>query len=313
MAMNQELWTRDFAANLYDTNAFYTIAKNHSQYLAGNIVHIPNAATGTAGGVLTNATVLPVTSTGFTYSDLTYSPATLYAGPMHVTNIDFSEASFDSRSEAMSDMVGYLKEQLGQLIAISWAPAVTSTGSIVDTTGSGTATRSNIFGNTAIKKITVADLNAARVILEKNAKRGDDLYLIVDPFQYADIVELAGAAYIPVPAEKALVSAFVGEFAGFKIIKRYKGIGYTAAKAAKVAFGAAEANTHLSAALAVSASMLSYAVGTVENGGIMLDVKPYQTGYFTDVMQGHVRVGASPIYPVASNIVKGIVAIIESK
>jgi hypothetical protein len=310
MAHNIQLWTRDFAANLYDQTAFYTIAKNHSEYLKGNIVHIPYASNAVTGGVLTNGTSLPVSAVRSTFSDLTYSPATLYANPTYVTNIDAAEASFDTRSETMKDMVGFLKENFGQYIAIAWSPDVTSTGSIVDSTG--TVTRSNIFGNTAIKKLTLADLTNARVTLEKNAKRGDDLYLIVDPFQFADIVEFAGAA-MQYTDNSVNVKAYIAEYAGFKIIKRYKGIGYTAAKAAKVAYGAAEANTHLSAALAVSASMLSYAVGTPENGGIMLDVKPYETGYYADVMQGHVRVGASPIYPVVNSTVNGVVAIIESK
>jgi len=311
MSINRQLWTLDFAKNIYDEKSFWTIGKNHSQYLAGNIVHIPNATNKTPIAVLTAGTVLPVASTALTYSDLTYSPVTLAAGPIHVTNIEASEASFNTRTEAMADMVGGIKENVGQAIAINWSPAVTSTGSIFDSTG--TATRGNIFGNSAIKKLTLADLTNARVALEKSCKRSDDLYLIVDPYQYADIVEFAGAAMQYVPANDVQVKAYIAEYAGFKIIKRYKGIGYTAAKAAKVAFGAAEANTHLSAALAVAGSFVSYAVGTVENGGIMVDVKEYQTGYFTDVMQGHTRVGASPIFPVVSNTVAGVVVIIESK
>jgi len=306
MAHNVQLWTADFAANLYDSTAFWTIARNHSGYVNGNIVHIPNAATATPGGVLTNGTVLPVASTRKTFADVTYSPVTLYAGPVHVTNIDAAEASFETRTATMEDMKNYMVSQIGKFIAIAWAPAVTSTGSIVDTTG--VATRGNIFGNAAIKKITMADLLSARVKLEQSSKRGDDLFLIVDPFQYADIVELAGAAFIPVPAEKALVSAFVGEYAGFKIVKRYEGIGYTAAKAAKVAFGAAAQATDLSAALAVSASFLSFAIADIK-----LDVKEFETGYFADVMQAALRCGASPMYPVAANIQPGVVAIIESK
>lgn len=307
MSMNKQLWTADFARNLYDTVDFWSVGRNHSQYMSGNIVHIPNAATGTPITVLTSGTTLPVDSTGLTYSDVTYSPITLAAGPIHVTNIEMSEASFDTRSEAMRDLVDSLRQEIGKKIAYDWAPAVTSTGSIIESTG---AARANIFGNTGLKKLTLADLVSARIILEKTAKRGDDLYLIVDPYQFSDIVDFAGSA-LQYTSSNVLTSAYIAEYAGFKIIKRYTGIAYTHGIAAKNAFNAATNNTMLSAALAFSASCVSYAVGTVENGGIMLDVKPYQTGYFTDVMQGHVRVAGSPIYPVASNTMTGVVAIVE--
>lgn len=311
MASNKQLWTSDLAKNLYDNVEFWKVGKDHSQYMSANIVHIPNAASGSPVTVLAEGTVLPVASTGLTFSDLTYAPVTLAVGPVHVNNITKSEATFDTRSEVMADAVGAIKRQLGQKIAIEWAPAVANTGSW--TVSTGTSTRDNIFGNTAIKKLTLADLTKARVALEANCKQEGNLYLIVDPYQFADIVEIAGAAMQYVQANDVQVKGYIAEYAGFKIIKRFSGIGYTAAQAAKVAFGAAEAATHLSAALAVHGNFVSYAVGTVENGGIMMDVKEYETGYFTDVLQGHVRVGASSIYPAASNIVKGVYAIIESK
>jgi len=311
--INKEIWVKDFAANLYDSKEWYNIGKNHSEYVLNSIVHIPQFVASVVPTKVTNSTTLPVAATRQTFDDLTYSVEMLAMAPQYVTNIDAAEASFDTRTALMQDGISYLQQAMSIEIADKWAPIVS--GSVALTTG--TSTRSNIYGNTSIKKLTFNDVLLAKSSLIRNTKNVDldKLYIIVDSVMYNDIVTMSEFNdKSTLVGDTAVVKGLVGEIGGLKVIQRAIGLPYVSqyVKAA-VDYTDGHAATMFSAALLVAGDYVSYAYGTMENGQIMMGVTPYAQGYYSDVLQGHTRVGASPKYKAVSNVVKGVFAIVEAK
>ena len=313
MPINKSLWVADFAANLFEKNAFYSIGRNWSEYVNGVTVTIPQAGAATAP--VAEGALTPFSAATMSFGSKTFNNTAIFAPARTVKATDADEASFDTRSAVMEGIVGELKQAINQNIAFGWAPAVTASGSIVDSTG--TATRVNQYGNT-VKKILFADILKAKAILSKNTPNVNfnDLYLIVDAFQYSDLVEL-GAAFqgVSTLTQTSTVDGFVGTIAGLKVIQRSLGIPYTAAKAAKAAVDYTNAydNTHLGAALIVEGSKVGYALGTPANGEIDLQIMDNAANVFKPIMQAYTRVGATTFYDVVGGAVPGVVAIIEGK
>lgn len=308
--INQELWTRDFAANLYDENDWFRVGKNWSSFVNGSIVHVPQAGAGILPQEIVSGTVLPLAATAVAYDDLTFVNKMLAAAPRYVKNIDMAEASFDTRSEAMSEMVSFLRQAISIEVANAWNTV--ATGSVLATTG--TSTRTNIYGQALVKGLTFQDiLNARAKIVSQNASI-NDLYLIVDPIMYNDLILMGEFKNADELAIQTTVNGYVGMIAGMKVIQRSLGNAYTALKVkpATLLYDDSYSNLHFSSALVIDATKVGYALGTAENGEIKVGIEAYATGYYNDVLQAHTRVGASSLYKEAGTIVKGVVSIIES-
>jgi len=320
MAINKEIWIKDFQANLYDVQEWYSVGKNHSEYVLNSVVHVPNAIASATPTKITNSTSLPVATVRQTFDDLTYSIAMIATPPTFVTNIDASEASFDTRSALMKDAVDFLKQAISIEIADMWAPETAENCGLT----TGTATRSNIYGNTSIKKLTFQDILTAKAKLIRNTKNVnlDKLFIVVDAVMYNDIVamtEFIGKSTIV--GDTAAIKGLVGEVAGLKVIVRALGLPYISQFVKEsVDYTDNHAATAFSAALLFAGDYVSYAYGTMENGGIQMGVLPYAPGYYSDILQGHTRVGGSPLYKAVDlnattgvDTIKGVYAIVEAK
>ena len=309
--INQALWTKDFAANLYDERDFYRFAMNWSSFINGGIVHIPQAASNVIPVEITSSTSYPVATTKVTYDDLTFTNKMIAAPPRFVTNLEASEASFDTRSEEMKGMIGYLKQAIGIEIAEGWSTV--ETGSIIRTTGDA---RANIYGQAAVDGLSFADILNARAKIVRQGASLDSLYLIVDPIMYNDLLGLGEFKNADELVVKSAVEGFVGMVAGMKVIQRAMGNPFidtssVISKPASILYDDSYSNTHYSGAILVDATKVGYALGTTENGEIKMGISEYATGYYNDVLQAHTRVGASPLYKAVDDTVKGVVMLIE--
>jgi len=314
-SFNQEKWLDTLAANLYEENDWYKVGKNWSSYVNNSIVHIPQAVASVLPVKVTGATSYPVATTQTTYADKTFAIGMLAAPPRFVSNINMSETSFDTRSAEMADIVGFLRQAIDIEIMNGYSPVSLSAaaGSVLRTSGT---TRTNTYGQSAMKSLTFADILAAKQAVIKSTKntKQDSLYLIVDPIMYGDLIVLPEFNNADTLTVQTKVEGFVGTIAGMKVIQRSLGNPYTAAVAqpAALLYDDSYDNTHFSAALVIDATKVGYALGTKENGEIKLGFEPYATGYFNDILQAHTRVGADTLYDVASTVIKGVVAIIET-
>lgn len=312
MAFNQILWTADLAATLYETSDWYKIGRDWSSYVNGVTVNLPQGGSATVP-VLEGALV-PFTAGAATFGTKTFNNTGIFAPARTVGVANDDEASFDTRTAVMEQIVSELKQAVSQQVAYAWAPLHSSVGSIVRSTG--VATRLNQYGNT-VKKITFSDLLQAKAKFLKNTigANQNDLYIIVDPFQYIDLVDMGSAFQgVSTLTESSTVDGFVGTIAGLKVIQRSLGIPYTAAMAAKAAVDYTNAydNTHLSAALIVEGSKVGVALGTPSNGQIALQIMENAANVFKPIMQAYTRIGAATLYDVVANTIPGVMAIVEA-
>lgn len=296
---NLELFSSEFAANLYETNAWYTPMKNWSKYAKGNIVHIPQAASRSTASELTGATSLPVGTVGKTFQDLTFTVANLVAEPRHI-DVDQDEANtFEGRTELSMEALNELKQAVSMKIAYGIQPAAASIST------SGTATRANIYGQAAVKALAYDDVLDARTKLSKDKSNLNSLYMLVDSVMYSDLLKMSEFKVASELGDSVTVSGYVGQIAGIKVIERPLGIAYTGAGAKPVAIDYADgyANTHFSSALVFDASKVGYAKTDTRLG-----IETFATGFYSDVMQARTRCGASGLYEDGT----GVCSIIEA-
>ena len=296
--LNLELWSNEFAANLYETSDWYTVMKDWSSYSNGNIVHIPQAAAKSTPQAIDGTTSLPVATVAKTFQDITFSIKNIAAEPRHVSLDQDLANTFEGRTKLSEDMLNELKQAVSIEIAYGVQPAA---GAI---STSGTSTRSNIYGQASVKALTYDDILDARTELAKSKANLNMLYMVVDPVMYSDILRMAEFKVASELGDKVTVSGYVGEIAGIKVIQRNIGLAYTSL-GAKPTIDLADGydNTHFSSALVFDASKAGYAKTATRIG-----VEEFATGYYTDVMQARTRVGASAMYENG----EGVVAIIES-
>ena len=229
MAINTQLWVKDFARNLYDDSDWFSFGKNFNDAVNNSIVHIPQAVAGTAPVEVDGATVFPIAATQNSYDDLTFTMKMVAAAPKYTHNIDWSEASFNTKDEMLKEIAGSMKQAISIEIADKWT--VVSTGSTLATTG--TVLRNNIYGQASVKSLTFSDIMLARTNLIKNTKNVNlnKLYLVVDPVLYADLVQLDQFENADNLTNQTVVNAIVGTIGGFKVVQRGMGIPITSAGA----------------------------------------------------------------------------------
>ena len=113
------------------------------------------------------------------------------------------------------------------------------------------------------------------------------------------------------PTYDALIDGLVGRIGGFDVyVSDYVG-SFTTANAKK-AIDAADLATDLEASIAYHPNFVRYGMGNKKSGGIHLAFSDggLQMSY-GDVINGWLRVGASPAYKAVSNVTTGIVTIKE--
>lgn len=293
---NLELWSGEFAANLYDASNWYSVMKNWSQYAVGNSVRIPQAA---AKSTPLELSSVPVATVGKAFQDLTFNIVNLVAEPRYVDLSQDIANTFDGRAKLSADMLAELKQGTSIRIGYDLQPASASIST------SGTTTRTNIYGQAGVKSLTYNDILKARALLAKSGANMNSLYMVVDAIGYNDLLTLPEFNRDTILSDKVLVDGFVGKIGSFNVITRNLGLAYTslAAKPSTVDYADGYDNTHFSSILCFDASKVGYAYGDTQLG-----VTPFATGYYTDVMQARTRIGASKLYADGS----GIVSIIES-
>ena len=314
MAFNKEMWSEDLAKNVYLQDDWYRIGKNWSDKVLGSIVHIPQAKQGIVPVKIDGSTTYPIATQEVSYNDLTFPNEMIVAPPRFITNINASEATFDTRTAEMEDITGFLRQAIATELILTWKPKVTSTGSITRTTG--TSTRENIYGRANCKALTFADILAGRAKLVRSGVSLDNIYILVDPIMYSDLLQMDNFTNADELAIQTTNSAFVGVIAGMKVLQLAIGIPYNEDSSGLAEVSVASYTDSytdaFSTALIVDGGKVGYALGTMENGEIKVGFEPYATGYYNDVLQAHTRVGGSTLYDAdAASITKGVVAIIE--
>ena len=108
MAINKEIWVSSLVEGFFPNNSFATRSVDHSPYVSGHTVHVPQA--GQAPTVTKNRNSFPAAATSRTDSDLTYDINKYDTAPVQVQALDLVELSYDKRTSIISQSKAALQQ-----------------------------------------------------------------------------------------------------------------------------------------------------------------------------------------------------------
>jgi hypothetical protein len=194
MGILQEIWIKDIQETLYEGNEMLTRSVDHSGFIVGNVVHIPNS--GAKPGSEINRSSFPATISERTDVDRTYNVNSFTTDPIRVRNFEEIQTSYSKRSSVMSQHIETLKEDIGFNVLNNWAKDATEVaGRIITTTGADTAALPNGTATGTRKLLTMDDVRKAAAMLDKDnvPKAGRVMTMPVD--MYYELVGTDSVAF----------------------------------------------------------------------------------------------------------------------
>lgn len=200
MALQTEIWLADIVEPLFAQNTFAARSLNHSAFVTNRTVHVPNA--GTPPAVEKNRSKMPATAAQRTDADLTYQIAEYTTDPVHITNAEEIELSYDKRQSVVAQMRSALADKVHTDILTSWIDGATQT------------TAAAIDKDEVLKLMTAFD--------EQDVPQ-EGRCLILPPAQYASLLKsltnFEGQSFL---ASADAQRGVVGRLYGFDVFQRSK-------------------------------------------------------------------------------------------
>ena len=181
MALQKEVWIADIQENLYVPNPWLQLSKDDSAFVAFKTVHVPQS--GAAATISLNPASFPLTATQRTDNELTYNVNDYSAAPFFVTDFENLQLSYDKRQSIAGDYNMNLITAVGNVTAFNWSPTGTSSR-VVRTTGATTSTALAPGATGTRNAITLADIAAAKSILDKDGVEQGGRVMIVQSDMY---------------------------------------------------------------------------------------------------------------------------------
>lgn len=200
MALQTEIWLADIVEPLFAENSFAARSVNHSAFVSNRTVHVPNA--GAPPSIEKNRSTLPSTAKQRDDSDLTYQIAEYTTDPVHITNAEDIELSYDKRQSVISQMRSALADKVHSDILTTW----------ID--GASPLTAKAMDKDVVLNLMTAMD--------EKDIPQ-DGRCLILPPAQYAALLKsltnFEGQSFL---ASADAQRGVVGRLYGFDVFQRSK-------------------------------------------------------------------------------------------
>ncbi|MEJ5316778.1 MAG: phage capsid protein [Tenuifilum sp.] len=213
MAIQKEIWLNDIVANLFDSNPHLGFAVNADEFvLQGKVVHIPNA--GSKPSVKRNRSSLPASVTQRGDADITFALDEFTTDPILIPNADDYELSYDKRASVIGEQSEALSELVGTWMFRYWAPATAE--NIIRTTGDAVAAH---VGTGNRKKLTVADVKRAKLLLDRMGVPADGRVIALDADLYDQFTdELTASQYRDFSQAYDASRGVVGQLFGFTFL-----------------------------------------------------------------------------------------------
>jgi hypothetical protein len=299
MALNRQIWINTIVENFFPDDSFMAKSIDDSDFVNVKTVHIPNA--GKPSSVVINRAEKPATIKERTDQELTYDIDELTTDPIHLSDVDSVELSYNKRNSILANDRKQLQKTAAQNLLYKWAGSlknkIFTTGDAREAHTSGTAT-----GNR--KKFTKAAVMKAMIQFNKDDVPAENRFMLVDSVMYADLLDDLTDKELSAFLSCADASRGVlGKLYGFEIMQRSQVLRTTANGGALLKWGEEAVATELAAGLAWQQDCVSRALGEVK----MFDDTGSPT-YYGDIYSFLVRAGGSP----RRYDGKGIAVIIES-
>lgn len=118
MALQKEIWLADIIEPLYAQNTFAAQSVDHSAFVNGAVVHVPNA--GNPPEIVKNRSTFPATAKRREDTDLTYTLNDYSTDPVHIPNADAVELSYDKRQSVLGQIQLALADKVHEDLLKSW-------------------------------------------------------------------------------------------------------------------------------------------------------------------------------------------------
>lgn len=298
MALNKEIWINTVVENFYPDNSFASKSVDDSAFVNNKTVHVSNA--GNPSGVEINRSKKPAEINERTDHDLSYTIDELTTNPIHISNVDTVELSYNKRNSVLQNDRQQLQAMAAQLLLYRWGNLETN----IFTAGAATDAHTSSTATGKRKKLTKAAVMKAMIQFNKDDVPAEGRYLLADAVMYADLLDdLTDKELSAFLASADAQRGVLGRLYGFEVMQRSKVLRTTAAGTALLKWEDEDAADELAAALAWQESCVSRALGDVQ----MFDDMGNPT-YYGDIYSFLVRTGGAP----RRYDGKGIAAIIES-
>ena len=286
MAINKEIWVSSLVEGFFPNNSFATRSVDHSPYVSGHTVHVPQA--GQAPQVTKNRNQFPATATSRTDSDLTYDINKYDTAPVQVQALDLVELSYDKRTSIISQSKAALQQAVMKDLITAWATATTGT-TVPCVRTSGDAEAAHAPSATGDRKaMTRADVLSVKKVMDLADVPAEGRCILLDAVMYNQLLNsLTNAENVSFLAGADPVKGIVGRFMGFDFYMRSTVLTCTQNGALKT--GAAT-TTDNAAGLAWQQDCVSRALGTVEVFESEKDPL-----YYGDVLSFAMRAGGTAI------------------
>ncbi len=313
MALIKEVWINDIQEALNQNADFLPYSTDHSAYIAYGTVHVPQS--GANSTALVNPSSFPLTIAQRTDTELTYALNQFALPPIHITNLDELQISYDKRQSVIGQQSSTLTEIIGNVVANTWAAA--GAGNIVRTTGAaGTSLAPSATGTR--KLVTLADVAALAKKLDKDniPRAGRKLLMQADMFwelfTISEVVRASYNGFQMANGNNTLSTGTVAQLFGFDILMRptvaiYDNTATPVIKALTAGYYTGAATDNL-ACIAWHPSVVSRAVGDMVplyDAGSNGNGKPE---YLGSIFNMYVMLGSTKLRSDS----KGVVALVQA-
>ena len=285
MALNKEIWLTTLVENFYPDNSFAAKSIDDSAFVSNHTVHIPNA--GKPSNVVINRSSKPATINERTDNELTYDIDELTTDPIHISNIDTVELSYDKRNSVLANDRKQLQKTAAQNLLYRWAEKLKDT---ILTTGASRAAHTSAKATGSRKQLTKKEVLKAMVKFNVDDVPAEGRYMLVDSAMYADLLEdLTDKELSAFLASADAQRGVLGKLYGFEIMQRSQVLRVQASDKALSKWEDEGAATELAAGLIWQQDCVSRALGDP----VMFEDTGNPT-YYGDIYSFLVRTGGSP-------------------
>lgn len=299
MALNKEIWLNTIVENFYPDDSFMAKSIDDSAFVNNHTVHIPNA--GKPSSVVINRSEKPAQVKEREDKELTYDIDELTTDPIHISNVDSVELSYDKRNSILANDRNQLQKMAAQVLLYRWAGSLKSK---MFTNGEAREAHTSTTATGNRKKITKKEVMKVAVQFNKDDVPAEGRYILLDSVMYMDLLDdLTDKELSAFLASADAQRGILGKLYGFEIMQRSQVLRSSANDAGILKWEEDGEANELAVGLAWQKDCVSRAIGEKK----MFD-DTNNPVYYGDLYSFLLRTGGSP----RRYDGKGIVAIIES-
>ena len=200
----KEHWVNILIENLFADNTFISRSINHSAFVDGEKVHVPNA--GAKPAITKNGTTFPMQASQRTDADVNYAIDAYRTEPIYVQNVEQIQLNYDKINSVLMNAKSALQEEISLSVLSNW---------IAKATGAGHSTVAAKFDRDTLLAIKLA--------FDKQDIPQSGRCIIMTPDAYSELfADLQAAEQYAFSASANAQRGTIGTIFGFDVYMRSK-------------------------------------------------------------------------------------------